>query len=135
MLKIQIFFNDIERARLEVSGKRERLALPIPVHTPGLCTAKFSMPLRDIQQYWTPNTEGVCNRLSWTFEVLCGAQSKFPLVAFFNRIGTNRLTFGTDDLMDDTRILAEVNQAACTYDITIEIACCTETENIHLLLD
>ena len=135
MMKIQIFFNDIERASLEAFGKRERLALPIPAHASGLCTVRFSVPLRDIQQYWTPNTEGVCNRLSWTFEVLCGAQSKFPLVAFFNRIGMNRFTFGTDDLVDDTRILAEVNQTACTYDITLEIACCPETENIHLLLD
>ncbi|MBO4620053.1 MAG: alpha-galactosidase [Victivallales bacterium] len=134
-MQIHVSFNDHKCAVLDGQGECERLALPIPAATTGLCRVKFSFPLRDIQQYWTPNSEGVCNRLSWNFDVLCGAQNKFPLVVFFSRAGQNRLTFGTDDLVDDTRIHAAVNQAACTYDITIEIACCKETEIIHLMLD
>ena len=134
-MQIRIFFNDVECAGLNATGECERIDLSIPPHTSGLCKIKFALSLKDIQQYWTPNSEGVCNRLSWTFEVLCGAQRQFPLVAFFSRAGQNRLTFGTDDLVDDTRIHAAVNQAACTYDITIEIACCPETETIHLMLD
>ncbi|MBQ4480170.1 MAG: alpha-galactosidase [Victivallales bacterium] len=133
-MKIRVFFNQAECPSLEFQGDRDRLELPFPGGV-GLCTVKFSVPLVDIQQYWLPKTEGVCNRLSWTFEFLCGAQSGFPLCSFFNREGENRLTFGMDDLVDDTRVFAEVNQAACTYDVTIEIACCEETGPIHLLLD
>ena len=133
-MKIHVFFDQAECSPLEFQEDRERLELPLSGGA-GLCTVKFSVPLVDIQQYWLPRNEGVCNRLSWTFEFLCGAQSGFPLCSFFNRAGENRLTFGTDDLVDDTRIYAEVNQAACTYDVTMEIACCEETGPIHLLLD
>ena len=133
-MKIRVFFNQTECPTLEFQENRERLELPVPGGD-GLCMVKFSVPLVDIQQYWLPKTEGVCNRLSWTFELRCGAQSGFPLCSFFNRAGENRLTFGTDDLVDDTRIFAEVNQAACTYDVTIEIACCRETGPVRLLLD
>ncbi|MBR6472032.1 MAG: hypothetical protein IKS83_09565, partial [Victivallales bacterium] len=125
-MKIRVCFDLVEYPPLEFQGDRERFELPLPGRR-GLCTVKFSVPLVDVQQYWLPKTEGVCNRLSWTFELRCGAQSGFPLCSFFNRAGENRLTFGTDDLVDDTRIFAEVNQAACTYDVTIEIACCRET--------
>ena len=133
-MKIRVFFEQTECPPLEIQDEYEMLRLPLPERS-GLATVKFSVPLVDIQQYWLPKNEGVCNRLSWTFELLCGAQSGFPLCSFFNRAGENRLTFGTDDLVDDTRIFAAVNQAACTYDVTIEIACCEETSTVHLLLD
>jgi len=135
-MKIRAFFNEVECESLEYLGGTEELTLPLPGEIEsGICKLKFAVPLKDIQQYWLPRTEGLCNRLSWTFEHRCGAQSGFPLVSFSSRDGYNRFTFGLDDLVDDTRIYAEINQAECTYDITIEIACCNETREIRLYLD
>ena len=135
-MKIRAFFNEVECESLEYLGGTEELTLPLPGEIEsGICKLKFAVPLKDIQQYWLPRTEGLCNRLSWTFEHRCGAQSGFPLVSFSSRDGYNRFTFGLDDLVDDTRIYAEINQAECTYDITVEIACCNETPEIRLYLD
>lgn len=97
---------------------------------------QFHLPVIDIHSYWTPACRTPSETLDWKIELVSAGQRYLPIVSFFNRGGLNRLTFGVTDLIDDCRIIAQMNQEFCRYDISMELTVPEDCDiEFELLLD
>lgn len=103
----------------------------------GIITATMEVPLRDIHDVWMVNfstggTEGI---MPWYRANTFGAQCGFPFCALMNFGGISRLSFGSSDIVDDTRIRLAVNQEKCIYELTMEVAVSTENAPFDVRVD
>ena len=98
---------------------------------------KTAISLVDLHEVWMSSlVAGPEKRnLPWVLELVSGAQKNIPIVSTFNTAGTNRGTFATTNLYDDTLIRFDVNQETGNYDITCTIALSCETETFEVILD
>ncbi|NMA21611.1 MAG: alpha-galactosidase [Lentisphaerae bacterium] len=133
-MKITFSFNSKEYQTLDVSG--EYLQIPVlPVRKSGMLQIRFSLPILDFHRYWTPDSRVPSSKIFWTIETTSAAQRNFPFLSFFNIAQQNRASIALNNLIDDCRILARMNQERCTYDLTISVSICEETEEFCLILD
>lgn len=133
-MKIHFSYNSEEYQTLDVSG--EFLQIPIlPVHKSGTLQILFSLPILDFHGFWIPESRVPSSKIFWTIETTSAAQRNFPFLSFFNIAQQNRASIALNNLVDDCRILARMNQERCTYDLTISVALSEETEEFSLILD
>ena len=98
-------------------------------------TVRMAVPIRDIAGYFGPATsDGPVPRLDWTISFNGHASRNFPALCFFSQAGENRFTLFFDDLVDDFRCTARMNQAACAYDIewTFSVGSAAKAVTAHL---
>lgn len=81
---------------------------------------RFQIPLVDIQGYWTPETRTPRMTLPWCVELLSASQKNFPALVFLNSAGRCRALVALSSLERETRIVAQMNQEECSYDVTVE---------------
>lgn len=99
-------------------------------------TIALSLPIRDIAGYFTPDmTGGPRPRLEWTIGFEGGAGRNFPIITFMSQGGENRHTFYADNLVDDFRLTAKMNQQSGCYDLTITFANRMPSRPVSLYLD
>ncbi len=133
-MDLNVSYNGSQVSVLRMKSGLYRKTLSIPAETTR-CKVSFSVPLRDIQQLWRPEREGLSRYLPWDFELRSAFHANAPVLSFSNRANENRMTIGIDDLVDDTVFHGVINQEKCTYDITIEIALPRAPQKITLTLD
>ncbi len=96
------------------------VSIPLPIHENALEIA-FAMPLVNVQCHWNGNLyNNIQELLPWRITEEFAFQSGPCYAAFFSREGENALSFGLLEPRDVT-FKAQMNQAACTYDITLDI--------------
>ncbi len=133
-MKITFSFNAKEYQTLDVSG--EYLQIPVlPVQKSGTLQIRFSLPILDFHGFWIPENRVPSSKIFWTIETISAAQRNFPFLSFFNIAQQNRASVAVSNLVDDCRILARMNQELCTYDLTISVSLCEETEEFCLIVD
>ncbi len=96
---------------------------------------RFQIPLVDIQGYWTPETRTPRMTLPWCLELLSASQKNFPALVFLNSAGQCRALVALSRLERETRIVAQMNQEECTYDVTVETLPPAEGEALVLTVD
>jgi len=109
----------------------------IPVKAPGragILRIAFSIPVLDIQGWWTPDA-GISCKLQWRIENLSGPQRNFPALAFFDLGERNRCLFAADLFEDDCRIYAAQNQEKAVYDVIAEFALSPESRDFTIVID
>lgn len=134
MIKTDFYFAGALCQSLELSG--ERLRVPVaPAGRTGPLQIRFSLPILDMQMYWTPECRVPISRLLWQIELNAAAQRYFPYLAFSTVAGMNRGSISISNFIDDCRLIARMNQETCNYDITITTVLQKETEDFYLYLD
>ena len=134
-MKVSLYHHGSEPyAVLEHTGDYGRLAVKVPGQS-GLLRMCFSVPILDMHGYWVPESRTPSTKIVWVIESKSAGQRAFPYIAFFNSKQINRFSAGLTNLIDDTRILAKMNQEKCTYDITFEVALGPDSRDFELVLD
>ena len=133
-MDLALFYNDQPLNTLNHSGDFSRLKIAVPGKS-GHLKITFAVPVLDIHGYWIPENRTPSTKIHWVITAESAAQRSFPFISFFNAGQLNRLSVGTTDLIDDTRITAKMNQEKCTYDLTVEIALSALSEDFELIID
>lgn len=134
MVKTDFYFAGELYQSVELAGERSRVAVAVAGRV-GPLQIRFSLPILDMQMYWTPECRVPVCKLLWQIEIQAAAQRHFPYLAFGTAAGANRASVAVSNFIDDCRISARMNQATCQYDITITIVLQKETEDFHFCLD
>ncbi len=133
-MNITFSFNDKEYQTINMEG--DYLKAPIlPTRKNGLLQIRLALPILDFHGYWTPDSRVPSSKIFWNIETTSAAQRNFPFLTFFNIGQRNRACISLSNLVDDCRIVARMNQERCTYDLTISVAVCEESEEFCLILD
>ena len=133
-MKISLFHGSEQYAVFEHAGDYGRFAVRVSGWS-GLLRIRFSVPVLDVHGCWAPESRTPSAKLPWTVESRSAGQRAFPFLAFFNSAQVNRLSAGLTNLADDTKILAQMNQESCAYDITFEVALGKDSGDFELILD
>ena len=133
-MKVSLYYGPERYDVLEHASDYSRLSVKVPGHT-GLLRILFSVPILDMHGYWIPESRTPSTKIVWVIESKSAGQRAFPYIAFFNSKQINRFSAGLTNLVDDTRILAKMNQEQCTYDVTFEVALGPDSRDFELILD
>ncbi len=110
------------------------IAVPVPTDAPEI-TIALSIPIVDIQGYWTPQSRTPDNKLPWRVRVEAAAQRDFPFLSFFNAAGKNRCSVALTNLEDDSVISAQMNQETACFDISARIHVTDATRPFSVIVD
>ena len=133
-MKIDFYFNEkLVKSHEECSCL---LRLPVPSFSEaGLFEAYFSIPILDMQSYWTPECRVPASKLFWRIESNSAAQRYFPFLSFFNLKQENRCSLALSNLHDDCRILAMMNQEAGCYEVCVSLRLTPQSGSFELIID
>ena len=110
----------------------------LPIRSPGRAgrmLIRFFVPSLDMHGCWIPEYRTPLEKIPWVIESRSAGQRDFPFLSFFNSRQINVFSCGVTNLTDDCRIVAEMNQERCTYDICCELALSEDTRDFRLVLD
>ena len=133
-MRVEIRRRSAECGNIEYNGGQQRFALPATAEN-GELELRFSVPIRNIQAYWTPELSAPVADLRWVIDNTCAGQRNFPFMVFMDTSGRNRFAFGLDDLADDVRITAKLNQMSGDYDVTVLVETTAATGPISFWAD
>ncbi len=106
--------------------------IPLPAEA-GRHSATFSLPLKDVQGYWTPQLAWPQFSLPWNLTLDVCAQSDYPALVFLNTQGECKALVGLSQLKQECRLAARMNQETGAYDIAVE--CLASQEPVELVVD
>ncbi len=111
-LMMFLTYNHIRR---EIRGERTGLEFPA-----GAFEIKLSIPLIDIQMYWSTVNPVPVGVLPWRLNLTANGVCQLPYLSLFNRSGCNRCTIALAQLDDDAEMGLLMNQGGQCYDLTIK---------------
>lgn len=94
---------------------------------------RVSVPIKDIQGYWTPNLIHPNMTLKWVIEFDSVIQKNFPFITFFNQNGCNRHAVWLTDAVTDIKVKAMMNQEKSCYDLSFAMA--AHEDDFTLVID
>ncbi|MBO7328833.1 MAG: alpha-galactosidase [Lentisphaeria bacterium] len=133
-MNIDVLFGEHCVQSLEHTGHYSKLTINVPARE-GKLMIRFSVPILDMHGFWTPSQRTPSSKIIWVIDSQSAGQRDFPFLSFFNTRQINRFSVGTTDLIDDTQIIAKMNQEKCCYDITITVALQNGCDSFNLILD
>ena len=133
-MKIELIYADGTKFTQELLGEVERIQLTNSKIAETM-QIKFAVPIRDMHCVWTPKSRTPEQKLHWKIDNICAAQSNFPYLCFMRKDQLNTCSIGSSNLIDDTQIIAQMNQASGCYNVTITIALSSSTPDFYLTID
>lgn len=141
MIKIEIFSKNGKLLKKDFLNLKKKEFKIIKINkrkieaSEEILNLKFKIPIIDIHGYWTPDIFLPDMELKWEIKLLSASNINFPFICFVNQSLKNRFAFGSTNLIDDSILVAKINQKDGTYDIDFNIAICKETEEFELVFD
>ena len=99
----------------------ERLVTTVDPAGDDTVTVRFSVPVVDVQQLWTPDLAQPFLGRKWWITKDSAPQSNLPYISYFNLAEQNLFSFGSASLEWDNRLNSKINQEKGVYEVALTV--------------